>query len=206
LTRHGVVTGAWNEGEEVVDAGDVLLPVGTSPGDYELLVGLYQPGDGTRLRREDGNDVLSLGRLRVVRAATQRVPRLPGAPTLLVGGLRVLGFESESKPRAGQQVPIALYLQPTIPLGVDYRLAVGLLRDGAPMAASEAVPGGSYPPSKWRSGEIVRDIRGIAAPVPGRYRVGVKMLGDQGGSDLRSAAHQLPEGWVLLPGEVIVEP
>ncbi len=60
-------TNSWQPGTSIVDHQGVLLPDDLAPGEYELLVGLYESGDaGQRLPIEDGEhelDSLSLGRI-----------------------------------------------------------------------------------------------------------------------------------------------
>jgi hypothetical protein len=42
-------TSAWEPGERIVDTRFVTLPAGLAPGEYRLMVGLYNPRDGSRL-------------------------------------------------------------------------------------------------------------------------------------------------------------
>jgi len=51
----------WPTDRAVVD--ERILATAPSPGDYELLVGLYDPDSGARLKLPDGRDAFSLGRI-----------------------------------------------------------------------------------------------------------------------------------------------
>jgi hypothetical protein len=55
----------WRPGERVLDRHGLASPEG-APGPWQLVVGLYDPQTGERLRTEDGRAVVELG---VVRAA-----------------------------------------------------------------------------------------------------------------------------------------
>lgn len=41
-------TSSWRQGSMVVDANDVYLPPGIAPGEYRVLVGMYDPASGAR--------------------------------------------------------------------------------------------------------------------------------------------------------------
>ncbi|NTU84961.1 MAG: hypothetical protein HGA45_37280, partial [Chloroflexales bacterium] len=41
-------TSSWRPGTIVVDANDVYLPPGLAPGEYRVLVGMYDPAGGAR--------------------------------------------------------------------------------------------------------------------------------------------------------------
>jgi hypothetical protein len=59
-------TDSWQPGEEIRDRHGLLLPAGlTGPGEVRLIVGLYDPQKGDRLRMPDGRDALELGRVPV---------------------------------------------------------------------------------------------------------------------------------------------
>ncbi len=58
-------TSGWAAGEEVGDRHGLLLPT-AGPGELTILVGLYDPDTGQRLRLADGHDALELCRLAVV--------------------------------------------------------------------------------------------------------------------------------------------
>ncbi len=207
LTRLGAGTTTWQPGDEAFDATDVLVPIGTAPGDYEMLAGLYRADTGKRLQLDDGRDSLSLGKVRVTRAAPQQSPRTSGKPTDFEGELRVLGFAVEGKPRAGDTLGLAIFLQARGRPPADYRLSVGLVRDGAVVAQSDGLSGGEdYPSSRWQSGEIVREFRQTVVGEPGTYEVGVKVTGkDDAPVPPVRGARTISGGWVVLPGKVVVE-
>ncbi len=57
---------AWGGGERFDDVHIITLPDDLPPGEYDLLVGLYNPVDGTRLLFEDGSDHIRLDNVLIV--------------------------------------------------------------------------------------------------------------------------------------------
>ncbi len=62
-SRHD--TGTWQPGEVRHGRMALLIPAETPAGSYELIIGLYDPANGERLRLADGRDSISLGRVHV---------------------------------------------------------------------------------------------------------------------------------------------
>jgi hypothetical protein len=58
-------TSLWRPGTAVEDVHTVPLPAGLRPGSYDLLVGLYDPATGERLRLADGSDAVRLSGVQV---------------------------------------------------------------------------------------------------------------------------------------------
>ena len=63
-------TTTWSEGEVVVDRLGILIPPELSPGEYQLVVGMYRPDTGERLPvRHPGDgtirDSIDLNKIRV---------------------------------------------------------------------------------------------------------------------------------------------
>jgi hypothetical protein len=59
-------TSGWQAGEYVVDAHSIEIKRDVAPGDYQLVVGMYDSVNGKRLLSSDGKDVVELGLVRVV--------------------------------------------------------------------------------------------------------------------------------------------
>ena len=51
-------TSAWQAGELVQDRHTLVVPAGTPPGMYQLIVGLYRAADGQRLETASGPPAL----------------------------------------------------------------------------------------------------------------------------------------------------
>ncbi len=54
-------THTWGAGQTIDDRAGLLLPTDLSPGDYRLIVGMYDPGTGERLSLSTGGDFVDLG-------------------------------------------------------------------------------------------------------------------------------------------------
>jgi hypothetical protein len=59
-------TSAWGVGEHIIDERPMTLPIGLPQGRYRLIIGLYNPLDGSRLRLAgEGTDFVLLGTIQV---------------------------------------------------------------------------------------------------------------------------------------------
>ena len=58
-------TNAWRQGDVIRDILEIPIKADAAPGEYRLLVGLYQLESGLRLPRETGQDHLVLGQITV---------------------------------------------------------------------------------------------------------------------------------------------
>lgn len=178
-------TDTWQAGE--MHAGRVGVPVlpGTPPGDYCLVVGLYDAATGARLPLPDGSDALALTTIHV------RAPAAPPTADTLdltrrhgssLGQVRLLGSRAnklgadhapETPLRPGEPLAVVLFWQaeqaaPTLP-------PLMLQLEGPGQASWPWQPvEGRYPPAAWSTGEVVRDPQTFFLPAdlpPGRYRL-----------------------------------
>lgn len=160
-------TTAWQTDEIVVDNHGLALPIGTPPGDYRLIVAVYDAETGSRLSVSQG-DAVELAQPTLIRT-DQSLP-LSIVPvrhrqTLEFAHLKAKGFEFHRKSFAhapstpldtGDMLQVTLYWQAPTPLPATWpddltmRLLLGSQAVEAPLA------GGSYPTSQWRAGELVR--------------------------------------------------
>jgi hypothetical protein len=56
----------WKKGEDISDPFELLLPKEVSPGDFELVIGLYDAVTGKRLIASHGEDAVFLTNIRVI--------------------------------------------------------------------------------------------------------------------------------------------
>jgi hypothetical protein len=105
-------------------------------------------------------------------------------PTELVFGeavqLEGLHLPAGAAVRAGDVLPVSLAWSAVAPLTPNYSAALFLRgMDGAPVAQSDAQPGGGFvPTSQWIPGQTVWDHRGLRVPPetpPGDYQLWVKV-------------------------------
>ncbi len=157
----------WLPGEVIADNHGLNLPSGVPPGDYRLIVALYDPLTGVRLPTETG-DHLALGTVTVTRPL-RRLPvdvipmqhRVQGE----LGPVTLLGYDLHRKDhshapqtpvQAGELVHFSLlWLAPdplpaTWPADATFTLRLGGQELRAPLA------GGGYPTAQWQPGEVVR--------------------------------------------------
>ncbi len=158
---------AWLPGEAVADKHALLIPDGTPPGAYRLVVALYDAATGARLAGAHG-DALALGDVEIRRAASpldaalipmqQRVARSLGPVALLGYDQYAKGFAYAplTPLKAGDLLHVTLYWQAPDPMPADWPAdATFTLRLGG-QEVSAPLAGGNYPTAAWLAGEVVR--------------------------------------------------
>lgn len=160
-------TDGWQPGAMVADNHGLAIPAGTPPGEYRLIVALYDAATGARLPTRDG-DALQLGAVAVSRPARtlplsvvpmqQRVDAALGR--LLLAGYDLYRKDHSHAPEtpvsAGDLVHFTFYWRAPDPLpagwppDATFTLRLGEQVLTAPLA------GGSYPSAAWQAGELVR--------------------------------------------------
>ncbi len=188
LLAGGVPASAWQPGQQAETRLGIALPVGSAPGDYRLIAGLYDPQTGQRVP-VGGGDFVELGVVSVL-------PSAPGAvdltaqrfrPNHAFGEVTLEGFQRSKQgydyapdtPLAPGDVLDLIFIwraaqQPTTDWALTARLLDG---DGQPVASVTApLAGARNPASQWRAGELARGQHSLALPPdlpPGRYQVQV---------------------------------
>ena len=170
-------TSAWAAGETVDDRHGVQIEPGTPPGEYRLVVGLYDAA-GRRLSLPAGGDFLELATVTVAKNAAPlpieayRIRHRADAPPLVGYNVYKLGHASEPDAplHPGDPIHFDLYWQATDATGgtVEFRLEGA---DGThTLWQGEPVPG--YPMHLWQKGEIVRQQLDVVSTgwKPGKYR------------------------------------
>lgn len=160
-------TATWTPGRAVADQHGLFIPFGTPPGQYHLIVALYDPISGVRLSTATGASV-ALGGVEVTRGnhpvALDILPIQEWVRQIL-GPVKLLGYDlyrqgyghsPETPVPVGEPVTITLWWQMpdpaprAWPADLTFTLQLGAQQLTAPLA------GGNYPTEKWRPGEIVR--------------------------------------------------
>jgi hypothetical protein len=168
---------------------------GTPPGEYMLLIGVYDLTSGGHLEVWDasGSPLGTTYALATVRVTHPNRPIHPddmeiarGMRADLSESIRLLGFDPPpSTVDAGGSLPLTLYWRATMTPTMDYQARLSLVApDGARVAEQRSVPGrASYPTSTWRKGDVVRDGRSLLVPalVPSDdYALTVELLNQEG--------------------------
>jgi hypothetical protein len=193
-----VATMDWRPGQPVADHHGLLVEPGTTPGEYRIIVGLYDAATGRRLPATSG-DFVELGTLIVERPGTP-----PPLETLRFrypadadfGPLRLLGYDHyklghRSDPdtplQPGDPLHVVLYWQAQSRPQADWRLAMELAPVSSPASpVAEGVfpaAGVDYPTTNWEPGEVVRAQFDLFLPgdaPPGEYRVRLHLLDETG--------------------------
>jgi hypothetical protein len=193
----GYPTSRWELDTYARDQHRLAPWSGTPPGEYTLLIGVYDvtTGDHLEVRDAGGSPLGTAYSLADVQVTHCARPIDPGNGALEMGRevkadlsdtVRLLGFDPPpSELEAGGRLPLTLYWQATTRPTVDYRARLSLVGpDGARVAEERSVPGrASYPTSAWRGGDVVRDGRSLLVPatVPSDdYDLTVELLNEEG--------------------------
>ncbi len=180
-------TSQWQPGEQVVDNHGVLVPHGTAPGDYRLILGMYNPDTGERLRVGE-QDYIDLGTVRVNRPAMPlpvEALRMQNPKPFRLGEITLLGhdrykrgysFNPDEPLRANDLLHLTWYWQansqPTAAWWFTARLVSGA--DTEVASVSGPLVSELYPTLNWQAGEIVRGEHDMLIPdyvEPGRYQL-----------------------------------
>jgi 4-amino-4-deoxy-L-arabinose transferase-like glycosyltransferase len=154
-------TEQWIVGEVVKDRYALVVDPDIPPGEYdvELLVGVP---DGEPLTTAAGEEVLSLGRLRI-----EVVDRQFAVPDVqyplradLDGQVELLGYDLGSETvQAGDDLRVRLYWRASSEMAESYTVFTHLLDVGGQVWGQKDNPPleGSYPTTLWVAGEVVSD-------------------------------------------------
>ncbi|HUE75564.1 MAG TPA: hypothetical protein VMP10_01950, partial [Chloroflexota bacterium] len=187
--RGRLPTHTWQPGQFVQDNLDVWINLGTPPGDFRLVVGLYDQRTGRRL---------SVGNQDTVDAGIIRLDHRTDDP-------RRLGPYQRSGARFADEIDLIGYrlarpASNTLSLSLFWRafnlptqrytvFAHVVDESGRVIGQHDGEPGGgSYPTNTWSVGTIVRDDREIRLPLDldadGRYRILVGLYTPETGERL----------------------
>ncbi len=161
-------TSSWADGEQIHDNHGLFIPFGTPPGNYRLVIALYDPVTGLRRSTALG-DLVEIGRLTVLRpekaAPAELIPMDYRTPTQ-IGPLTLLGYDRhrlgfahapDSPLGPGDTVEFIFYWQAPLPLPTDWPSKTVLeLAIGADWTSAEIAP--EYPTDRWTAGEVVRTV------------------------------------------------
>ncbi len=191
-------TSFWKAGEIVEDRREIVLWPGTPPGEYRLVVRLYDPYHDQELLPNDGEELI-LEAVQIAPRPFTDVAALDIQHPLkadLAGTIQLLGYNLESGFRPGDGLHLTLFWRARSPVGQDYTVFTHLLdeqdhiraqKDSQPVA-------GFYPTSLWPQGEVIRDQYDLIIPpdIPvGRYFLAIGLYSADTGQRLPAFG---PEG------------
>jgi hypothetical protein len=203
-------TNTWQSGHEAATLFGLMIPPGTPPAAYRLVLGLYNPADGKRLT-SNGLDALDLGTVEVERSSMSPAaassgmryrPNLTFPETTLVGHDRYKkGFAHapDTPLSPGDTLRLVSLWQARAQPSANWMTTARLLSpDGKTVAAvTTPLAQESYPTSQWAPGEVVRGEHDLVVPTttaPGRYQLQIAVHG----GDARSTGPWTDLGPVAL--------
>ena len=173
----------WSAGQTGHDRHGLLVPAGTPPGEYRLILQVYRSRDLEVLpvtSAGGSGGELALGTVRVVRPAVPPPPEALEPEKELevdLGPLRLLGTTTEAS-RAllpGEAMEVDLFWQVRSAPGEDFLPRLRLIDSDNVLAEWQEKPvAGTYPTAWWQVGELVRDPHTLHVPAavpPGTYRL-----------------------------------
>ena len=173
-------TDQWSVGQTVADNHGVLIPPGTPPGAYRLILALYDDNTGERLPLSTTEDFFVLGELTVVR------PQRPLPTTLLglqhtiahkLGPLTLIGYSAHRKGMAhapgtpivvGDVVEFTFFWQAPNPLPAHWPADLTFTLTVGEQSVTLPVAGDGYPTGQWQAGEQIRSKTELLYTAQGR--------------------------------------
>ncbi|MGQ9554899.1 MAG: glycosyltransferase family 39 protein [Anaerolineae bacterium] len=200
----------WEGGEVLVDRQALPVFLGTPPGQYTVIAGLYDAASGVRLLLPDGSDHLILGQMQV--AAAPR-PVSPEALRPLIrraigfGTVRLVGWDNGRlgeaperiiAARPGQPLSLVLYWQVLAAQGVSLQFELDGAGGSRILAVHDLLQG-TPPPEQWQAGQVLRDPHILFLPTdvrPGSYILSMKVATAEGSGqvDLARIDVRIPDG------------
>jgi hypothetical protein len=195
-------TSRWEPWGFVQDSHSLRVPLGTPPGDYFLVAGLYDPATWARLPVLAGgdagwSDVLAIP-LQITRSThlpnvaelgiVWPVPKqtFEVLETSKVSAIQLLGVTPERESiRPNDFLRVALFWETVAKPTADYQIGLRLVApDGSITLTQSSQPSfGRYPTSNWQAGEFIRDNHAFWIPPDfptGMYHLQTKLLDEVG--------------------------
>jgi hypothetical protein len=165
----------WKAGEVVTTRHRLPVLLGTPPGRYRVVVGVYRLADVRALDVLDElgrphGQTLQLAPVTITRATTSATgdPTLPGPGAgQLAPGIELAGYQVDAvRASPGGRLGVTLLWRAVSaqPGDVDVVVRMTPSVGGAPLAVARERLGDSLPPSQWRLGEMLREQREVRLP------------------------------------------
>jgi hypothetical protein len=164
----------WQAGETILMRLKFVVPIGTPPGDYQLLTTLYAASTDTHLPALTPEGyAAAYGQLGPIPIAAGE-PQPPMTPLAVLGGLNLVRLDPPpAHIRPGEKIPFALHWQAQSPITTNQSLVTKI----GDLTIDSGLPaGGMHPPASWVAGEVVVDRHDPRTPrdlAPGVYNVTV---------------------------------
>lgn len=175
-------TTSWKTDEVIEDRREINLPKTLPPGQYKLVVAVYDPKTGTRLNTSDGKNAIDLTTVNI-----QSRVNLTFGNTITLLDFRL----GQALLAAGETASITLLWQVHAVPQTSYAVFIHLQdENGRILAQSDALPlNGTRPTTNWKPDEVIEDPREIRLPgtlAPGPYKVIVGLYDPNTGARLNT--------------------
>ena len=173
----------WQPGQEVEDRHGLWISECTPPGEYRLVVSLYNATSGTNIK-VGGQDCLEIAKIKI----KPGLLALPAVPMNLRFGSDLILLGADQWPKEVEQgttFPVSLYWLPQAPLPSKLFVNLELKDDkGRMKSSSKYALGISWlPPENWEPGICIKNIQSIQIPgrlAPGRYSLYGTIMTEEG--------------------------
>jgi hypothetical protein len=156
----------WQPGDRIVDNHALFIPPGTPPGEYQLILALYDTETGARLP-VDGRDALTIGAVQILPGSPLPVDIVPIHHRLnaQVGPVTLIGYDAyrrgdahapETPLSPGDLLHITLYWQAPDPLPADWPADLQMILTLGDQTITAPLAGGLYPTGDWSADAFVR--------------------------------------------------
>ncbi|MHB1355715.1 MAG: ArnT family glycosyltransferase [Anaerolineae bacterium] len=178
-------TSLWQPGDTFADT--YVIPVGSTvltPNQLQVVVGLYQLTDGTRLDIKDAGgsnlgDAIRFGEIIVPLRLVDGIPN--PLFTNFANQLALVGYEMDrTSVLPGESIHLILYWQALTDIEANYTVFTHVLgKDERKFAQVDSWPqSGQSPTSTWRKGQIIKDsyelqIASDATPEVAELQIGL---------------------------------
>jgi len=198
-------TSTWEPGKVLRQRHELMVNPGTPPGNYRLVLWVYDPTTGRPLTTDTRDTLLELGDIPVVRPShplsLQAIHPQVRMRRDFGRRLRLLGFDLPTQVRRpGEDIALSTYFQALRDLDQDYRLWLRLVGADGRVLVERTLPPthADYPTSRWQVGDILQGQFRLTVPAqapPGKATVVLSVV-DPAGKPL--VAHRWP--WLPLGG------
>jgi hypothetical protein len=156
----------WQPEQSIEDNHALFIPPGTPPGNYHLILALYDAETGERLT-VSGGDTFSVGTVTVSPGDTLPVEIVPIQHRInrSLGSVRLLGYDAyrrgyahapETPMSRGDILHVTLYWQAPNPLPADWPSDLSMTLSLGDESLTAPLAGGIYPTADWPAGALVR--------------------------------------------------
>lgn len=166
------LTSGWSDGETLVVRFNLPLDVGTPPGTYSLVTGIYRLSDLAGLNVLDSNQNpigqrAKLGQVTVAQASrgTTDTKLAVQANKPAGSGLTLAAYQVQDlKVAPGDSIPVVLLWRSDKSLSAESATLRLASADGHVVTQVEGPIGGRFPTSQWSPGDLVREQRTLKVP------------------------------------------